>query len=118
MKDMHIHFEEPKISVNGRVFTVQRSDAEIMEDMIRLDAQIAKARGTAHRLEEKRGALLSYLDTLLGEGAQEALVTALEAENGGRSIGAASAAKMCEALISAAGQAYAGAFRISYGEDA
>lgn len=118
MRELHIGFEQPKISINGRVFAVRKSDAEMVEDMLRLDARLAQAKGPAQALEEKKNALLAYLDELLGQGAREALADILRAESGGRDPGAAGLARVCEALLSAAARAYAGAFTVRYGEDA
>ena len=106
MKSLTIHFEPPKININGTVFDVLRSDAEIIGDMLDIDAKLKKTK-----------ALLAYLDTLLGEGAGAQLQALAEEMTGGKGLGAASAEKVCELIITAAGKAYADAFKVSYGED-
>ena len=117
MKSLTIHFEPPKININGNVFDVLRSDAEIIGDMLDIDAKLKKTKGTRKAFEEKRKALLAYLDTLLGEGAGAQLQALAEEMTGGKGLGAASAEKVCELIITAAGKAYADAFKVSYGVD-
>ena len=117
MKSLTISFDPPKININGTVFDVLRSDAEIIGDMLDIDANLKKTKGTRQAFEEKRKALLAYLDTLLGEGAGARLQALAEEMTGGKGLGAASAEKVCELIITAAGKAYADAFKVSYGEE-
>ena len=101
MKSLTISFEPPKININGTVFDVLRSDAEIIGDMLDIDANLKKTKGTRKAFEEKRKALLALAEEMTG----------------GKGLGAASAEKVCELIITAAGKAYADAFKVSYGEE-
>lgn len=117
MKNMTISFEQPKVMINGMEFSVMKSDVEIVNDMIEMDAELSKPVKKSGQIALKYELLLSYLDKILGEGAREKIQELVADMTGGKSMGAASAVKICESIISAAGKAYADAFKISYGDN-
>jgi len=108
MKSLTIEFDQPQIEINGIVFDLLKSDAEIFEDAMRIVDQYRKI-----DTENKSSVLdaihtmVGYVDTILGEGAMKKI-------SGGKPVSIAKAQECMIRIARAAADSYEAAIRDNY----
>lgn len=117
MKELKISYTTPEMVINGKHFEVLRTDAQIMDDVEKIDARIAKKESYAAAVSEKEKALREYIGTLLGENALEEIAKTIEGLPEGKDMGTGATVKLCEKLIADSTRAYSEAFTIRYGDE-
>jgi len=117
MLKINLSFEKPRLNINGEVFDVLRSDAQIVQDMLDLDAtfQDRDMTNPANVLEKNRE-MLEYIDKLLGSGAVDKISKSVP-ELGNMGLGLGGITGILAAISEAAGQAYSASFDVKYSDD-
>lgn len=117
MQNITITYTSPVVMINGNRYEVKRTDAQIVQDMMEIDASLLQADSTQSKLFEKEKALSAYLDTLFGNGASKQIVESIEGMPTGQTLGLSPSIFLCEKLISDANKRYKEAFTLTYGEE-
>lgn len=113
MMKINLSFEKPKLEINGIVFDVLRSDAQIVQDMIDIDNQFAdKNLEDPAVVLEKNKVMLDYIDKLLGKGAVAKISCTLPELKSGLGLGGITG--ILSAIAQAAGKAYSDSFHLKY----
>ena len=117
MLKINLDFEKPTLDINGVVFDVLRSDAQIMQDMLDIDKQFENRDMTdPAAVLEKNQVMLDYIDRLLGQGAADKIVKTVPALCG-VGLGLGGIAGVLGAIAEAAAKAYHDSFVLKYGDD-
>ena len=117
MLKINLSFEKPRISINGIVYDVLRSDAQIVQDMLDIDKEFESQNmeDPACVLKKNR-AMISYLDKLLGKGAASQIAANVPGLNGA-GLGLGGISGILSAIVQTAGKAYSDSFNLKYGDD-
>lgn len=100
MKSITLSFDVPQIEVNGHVFELQKSDADIYEDALAIQAKYRglDADDTASVLAAVKETA-AYVDEILGEGAMRKI-------SGGKPVSMKSALNAMVQIAQAAAESY------------
>lgn len=114
MRNISITFETPTLEINGIRFTVQRSDATIIQDLIDIDARFEGVdMGDVANVLRKNEAMLDYLDALLGKGARQKITESVPGLKR-YGLGMAGIDRLLSQIAQAAGTAYAESIKLKY----
>lgn len=110
MPKLTIAFDRQSIEVNGIVFTLLKSDADILDDALRLIEKSEKldtkdSRAVLENLHE----MASYIDSILGEGA-------LKKISGGAPVGFLKMQECMSVIVGAVYTAYQTSLAAKYGD--
>lgn len=110
MRSLTIDFDVPKIEINGIVFELQKSDADVMKDAILLANKYRRTDlSTEDAVLEALGTICGYVDTILGEGAMKKI-------SGGRPIGVNKALECMTLIAREAARSYSDTIAEDYEE--
>lgn len=109
MKRLTISFDQPQIEINGLVFDLKKSDADIFRDAMDILEQYRDLPQDPEAIREAVQTLCGYVDTILGEGAMRKI-------SGGRPVGVNKAQECMILIARAAAESYDQAILDEYGE--
>lgn len=108
MRSLKISFDQPQIEVNGFVFDLLKSDADIFEDAMRIAEQYKDIDVTnKDAVYAALKTMVGYVDTVLGDGAMKKI-------SGGKPVSIAKAQECMIRIASAARDSYASAISEKY----
>lgn len=108
MRSIKIAFDQPQIEVNGFVFDLLKSDADIFEDAMRIAEQYKDIDVTnKDAVYAALKTMVGYVDTVLGDGAMKKI-------SGGKPVSIAKAQECMIRIASAARDSYASAISEKY----
>ena len=117
MLKINLNFDKPKLNINGHVFDVLRSDAQIVQDLLDIDKQFEhRNMNDPAEVLAKNKVMVDYIDKLLGDGAVEKISESVPALDG-RGLGLGGITGILAAIAEAAGKAYSDSFNVKYGDD-
>lgn len=110
MKSLTIEFNQPQIEINGIVFDLLKSDADIFEDAMKIVEKYKALDVTDETavLDAIR-TMVGYVDTILGPGAMKQI-------SGGRPVGIVKAQECMIIIARAAADSYETSIREKYGD--
>lgn len=110
MPKLTINFDRQQVEINGIVFELLKSDADILDDALRLIDESEKLDATDQRavLKNLRD-MASYIDTILGDGA-------LKKISGGAPVGFLKMQECMSVIVGAVYSAYQTALAAKYSD--